>query len=189
MGQLMMVFQHFQGWNNQFNIADPTTQKDIGEAIYFLQDATGKHKGTRVVLVTKPFFDQRTMTFNEQDIFETYMCRVFPEQYKRLRLLATDNDCESCLELINHLIDMYCQEDKDVEEIRKGFEDARRSEWGKHENTTRYVRHKHSSPDKYIQQELKLEEPTRQRMTPEEAKQWLIDHQEDENDRPFGYEW
>lgn len=84
----MAVFDNMDGWDEAFNLADPTVQREVGEALYILQDPKGEKHGFRSFLVTKPFFGKRTMTYNVQRIFERIMELLFPSLYKRMRRLA-----------------------------------------------------------------------------------------------------
>ena len=123
----MSLFEHLYGWRDALNLADPTVDKEVGEAIYFLYDPEGKQKGTRAVHVTKPFFGNWTQDENVQHLLERFVCLVFPERYRRLRALAVEEGCSSLLELIDHLIDTHSQ-DSDTREFREQFEDAARAE-------------------------------------------------------------
>ena len=126
----MAVFEHMSGWDEAFNLADPTVQKEIGEAIYFLQDPTGEKQGVRAVHVNKPYFGERTATYNLSIIFEHALQLLAPERHKRLTAMKEEMECESILELFDHLIDIH-RDDADTEEFRQMFEDCQRHDWGK----------------------------------------------------------
>ena len=128
MEQAMSIFEHLEGWKNAFNLADTTTQPSITEATYYLRDPD--KKGVRGVHVEIPFMGQWTQTYNIQEILEQTICLLMPERYKRLRLLAVDNNCSSILQLVDMLIDEHSK-DADVAVMRQGFEDANRSDYGK----------------------------------------------------------
>lgn len=128
MERAMAIFEHMVGWANALNLADPTVAKEIDEAIYFLT-AKGK-EGTRAVYVQRPFMGDWRQNENVQMILEQFLCRLFPERYRRLRLLAIDMECNSVLELVDSLIDTHSK-DADLRELRKTFEDANRSESGR----------------------------------------------------------
>lgn len=130
MEQAMAIFEHLSGWRDALNWADPTVQMEVGEAVYFMQDALGKKKGTRAVHVEKPFMGHWTQTENVQQILERVLCLLLPERYQRLRLLAVDMDCSSVLEMIDQLIDRHGSEAA-IQAVRKEFEDANRSEYGR----------------------------------------------------------
>lgn len=129
MEQAMSIFEHMEGWRDAMNHADPTTRRIIGEAIYFLFDEDGKKNGCRAVHVTKPFFGNWSEDMNIQHILERVLCLLFPERYRRLRMLAVDMECSSMLELFDKLIDHHAK-DSDVATFRELFEDADRSEFG-----------------------------------------------------------
>lgn len=141
----MAIFEHMTGWAGSMNFAEPTGEKRISEAIYFL--TSPKKKGCRAVLVTLPFFDKMNQTENVQIIVERTIELVCPELYRRLRLLAAEHNIQSILDMIYRLID-YHSTDSDTEEIRKTFEDALRAENNKPvAYGERTKRKKHYTPD------------------------------------------
>lgn len=145
MERAMAIFEHMTGWAGCMNFAEPTGDKRISEAIYFL--TSPKKKGSRAVLVTLPFFGKRGQTENVQRIVERTMELVCPERYRRLRLLADEHNCQSILNMIDRLID-YHSTDSDTEEMRKMFEDALRAENNKPvAYGERTKRKKHYTPD------------------------------------------
>lgn len=140
----MTVFEHCEGWANNFNLADPTTDPEITEATYYLRDK--RKKGVRVVHVEKPFFEQWTQTWNVQQILEKFLCLTFPQLYRRLRFIAVCRDCNSILELLYKMVtEMESEENK--REFLKPFEDAERSEWGKTPLTQPYKIHHRKTTD------------------------------------------
>ena len=153
MEKAMSIFEHMEGWANALNLADPTVQKIIGEATYFVYDPEGKKKGCRAIHVTKPFFGNWEQNFNIQEILERTICLLMPERYSRLRKLAVDKECSSIVELIDTLIDEHSQ-DEDVKFFREAFEDAERSDYGKQPWQQPFKRHLHKDP--YFQ-ELNLQ--------------------------------
>jgi hypothetical protein len=131
--RLMQTFEHMEGWTQAFNIADPTVQRDIGEAIYIMQDREGKKRGVRAfrsVRVTKPIFKERHISFNVQEIVERVIEVCNAPLYRKLRSIAIDKDCNSIMELLITIADEYANE-SDAAEIRQTFEDANRSEYGR----------------------------------------------------------
>jgi len=153
MEKAMSIFEHMEGWANALNLADPTVQKTIGEATYFVYDPEGKKKGCRAIHVTKPFFGNWEQNINIQEILERTICLLMPERYSRLRKLAVDKECSSIVELIDTLIDEHSQ-DEDVKFFREAFEDAERSDYGKQPWKQPFKRHLHKDP--YFQ-ELNLQ--------------------------------
>ena len=147
MEKAMSIFEHMEGWRDALNLADPTVEKIVGEAIYFLYDEEGKKKGARGVHVVKPFFGNWTEDENIQHIIERVFCLLIPEHYRRLRLLAVELGCSSQLELLDYFIDHFSKE-ADLRELRRDFEDADRAENGRplaYGQRTR--RKKHQSPN------------------------------------------
>ena len=142
--QAMAAFEHCEGWNENFNLADPTTDPEITEATYYLRDKD--KKGARVVHVEKPFFGQWTQTYNVQQILEKFLCLTYPQLYRRMRFIAVAKDCNSILELLYKVVtEMESEENK--REFREPFEDAERSEWGKTPLTQPYKIHHRRTVD------------------------------------------
>lgn len=132
MERAMFIFEHLNGWANAFNLADPTVEPEIVSATYYMGDPS--KIGVHAVHVERPMLKELSeewmQTINVQDILEQTICLLMPERYKRLRQLAVDMDCTSILELIDTLIDEHSK-DSDIAEVRQGFEDANRSDFGK----------------------------------------------------------
>lgn len=150
MEQLMSIFEHMEGWKDAFNLADANTERQIDEAVYFMT-ANGK-KGTRAVMVHRPYFGNWTETYNVQHILERMIEVLFPERYRRLRALAVDMDCNSLLELLDIMIDAHTVEQVN-RELRKDFEDCNRHEYGKPiEYGQRTKRKHHKGVDMYDKQ-------------------------------------
>lgn len=150
MEQLMSIFEHMEGWRDAFNLADANTERQIDEAVYFMT-ANGK-KGTRAVMVHRPYFGNWTETYNVQHILERMIEVLFPERYRRLRALAVDMECNSLLELLDIMIDAHTVEQVN-RELRKDFEDCNRHEYGKPiEYGQRTKRKHHKGVDMYDKQ-------------------------------------
>lgn len=144
MEKAMATFENCEGWKNNFNLADPTTNPEIAEATYYLRDAN--KKGVRVVHVEKPFFKEWTQTWNVQQILEKFLCLTFPQLYKRLRYIAVCRQCASIFELLISVVtELESEENK--RELREPFEDANRSEWGKTPMTQPYKIKHHRTVD------------------------------------------
>lgn len=158
MEKAMSIFEHMDGWAKALNLADPSVQKKIGEATYFIYDPDGNKKGTRAVHVTTPYFGDWSETYNIQDILERTICLLMPERYKRLRQLAVDKECKNVVELIDVLIDEHSK-DADIAFFREAFEDANRSEWGKKPHEGMPYRRRHEKhPDMFEQENIKNNE-------------------------------
>lgn len=130
MERVMQVFDHLKSWQKTFNLADATVQREVGEAIYFLQEPKGKKQGVRAVHVTKPYFGERTQTVNVQEIFDRTVRLMFPDRYDRLHKMRVEMDCNSLLDMIDQLLEEH-QREQDSEELRQMFEDCNRHEWGR----------------------------------------------------------
>ena len=142
----MSIFEHLKGWTGAFNLADPSADPKIIEATYYLGDTS--KTGVRAVHVERPMLleldSQWTQTINIQQILEQTICLLMPERYRRLRILAYDNECSSILQLIDMLIDEHSK-DGDLREIRQSFEDANRSEYGRQPAESPYKRKHHKT--------------------------------------------
>lgn len=148
MEQAMSIFDHMVGWKGQMNLATPNGEKAVTEATYYV-GAEGK-EGVRAVHVSTPFMGEAVETVNVQEILERTICLLMPQRYMRLRRLAVDMDCNSILQLIDTLIDENSKE-ADVKELRQGFEDANRSEFGRKPWEQPFKRHHHRTPDSVAQ--------------------------------------
>ena len=141
MSLLMSAFEHMDGWNGAFNLADTTADKQIDEAIYFLTAA--ERRGARAIMVHRPFFGNWTETSNVQIILERVIEVLMPERYRRLRMLAVDMECNSILELIDRMIDAHTI-DQLEQNFRSAFEDCQRTDSGKtfaYGNKTKSLHH------------------------------------------------
>ena len=128
MSLLMSAFEHMDGWNGAFNLADTTADKHIYEAIYFLTAAD--RRGARAIMVHRPYFGNWTETSNVQMILERVIEVLMPERYQRLRMIAIEMQCNSVLELIYRTIDEHFI-DHQEQSFRREFEDAGRTDAGK----------------------------------------------------------
>lgn len=147
--QLMTVFEHLEGWSQAFNLADPTTEKNIYEAVYFL---TGRNKkGARAVLVHRPFFGNWNETVNIQDILARTIEVVMPERYRRMKRLSIVMDC-TIVELIDRLLDDAESEQARCE-FREPFEDCARHDFGKAVEYGQRTRRKHKKGIEMFEQQ------------------------------------
>lgn len=127
MEQMMTVFEHMDGWQGAFNLADPTPDRAIDEAVYIMTGT--KRRGARAIMVSRPFFGDWKETSNIQHILERVIEVLCPERYRRLRALAIEMDCSSILELIDVMIDAHTIEALNAQ-YRKEFEDNARHDYG-----------------------------------------------------------
>lgn len=133
MERAMSIFEHMVGWADSLNIADPTVQKEIAQAVYIFQDADGKKKGFRATMVSKPWMGVWDETSNVMDIFERIFNICMPELYMKLFRARILLDCERVTEVINLLCDAQIIEHLN-EEYRRDFEDAARADNGREVN-------------------------------------------------------
>jgi hypothetical protein len=126
----MAIFEHMTGWADALNLADPTVNKEVVQAVYIFQDADGEKKGFRATMVNKPFFDKWTQTDNVMDIFERIFNICMPELYMKLFRARIILGCERVSEVINMLADAEVIMHLNGE-LRQEFEDAARMDNGK----------------------------------------------------------
>ena len=159
MERAMSMFEHMVGWADALNLADATVQKEIAEAVYILQDAEGKKKGNRVVMVRKPWMGDWEETANVMTIFERIFNVCMPELYMKLYRAKVLLDCESVTEVINLLCDAEVVEEMNAE-YRREFEDASRAENGREYKYSARTKGKyHRTPDSVaVDQRLKFED-------------------------------
>ena len=175
MEQLMTIFEHMEGWKDAFNLADATPDRQIDEAIYFL--TAEDRKGSRAVMVHRPFFGNWTETVNVQRILERVIEVLLPERYWRLRNLAREMDCGSILELLDRMLDFHTVETLN-EQFRKDFEDCNRSDFGKpieYGQRTKRKHHKGVEMFEDVQLPIRFTEEDKQTADREasDAKDWL----------------
>ena len=130
MERAMSIFEHMVGWADALNLADPTVNKEVAQAVYIFQDADGENKGFRATMVNKPFFEQWTQTENVMDIFERIFNICMPELYMKLFRARIILGCERVSEVINMLADAEVIMHLNGE-LRQEFEDAARMDNGK----------------------------------------------------------
>lgn len=186
MEKMMSVFEHMIGWDNAFNLADPTPDRTIEEAVYLL---TGTHrKGARAVMVSRPIFGDWNETSNIQTIIERMIEVICPERYRRLRALAVEMECSSILELLDVMIDAHTIEALNAQ-YRKDFEDNARHDYGREVEYGQRTKRKHrKSIDDMEQTTIKFS-PEDVPDLPElkhEAGDWLSENMDF---RPHGEDW
>ena len=129
MERAMSIFEHMAGWADALNLADPTVQKEIEEAVYILQDPTGEKKGLRATMIRKPWMGIWDQDENVMHIFEQLLHVLMPELYMKLLRARIILECESVTEVLNTLVDadVICHLN---DEYRREFEDAGRMDNG-----------------------------------------------------------
>ena len=145
--KVMAMYEHMIGWEDNFNLADPSAKPQIAEATYYMTDQNGK-KGVRVMHVERPIMGKWTQNFNVQQILDKFLGFAFPQLYKQLRYIAGCRECATILELLIEVVtELEAEEDKKM--MKSLFEDAERSEWGKHMHDTPPKRRKNVTPDMF----------------------------------------
>ena len=126
----MAVFEHGIGWEDNFNLGDPSAKPEIVEATYYMVDKNGK-KGVRIMHVERPFFGKWTQNFNIIQIFELLFCRAFPQLYKRWRMIAACRNCVNIIEVLTEVVtELEAEEAK--KELLEDLQDNDRGDFGQH---------------------------------------------------------
>jgi hypothetical protein len=145
--QAMSIFEHMTGWADSLNLADPTAQKEVAQAVYLLQDADGEKKGFRAVMVDKPWMGIWEQTANVMTIFERLFNVLMPELYLKMYRAKIILGCNNVSEAINVLCDAEVLERFNAQ-YREEFEDAARADNGKQYDYGRKAKSKqHRTPD------------------------------------------
>ena len=164
MERAMSIFEHMTGWADALNLADPTVQKEIAQAVYIFQSAPDTpRKGFRAKMVSKPFMDIWEEDSNVMHIFERIFNICMPELYMKLFRARIMLECETVSEVINMLCDAQIIEQLN-EGYRREFEDAARADNGKgyaYGNKTKGLQHR--TPDSVAQdQRIKFDDYDRE---------------------------
>lgn len=126
MERAMNIFEHLSGWNKDgVSFANLAADPEVTEAIYII--GSPRQKGTRVVLVERPFMGQYQEEVNLQRIFERIICTTYPDRYRQLRRLSVRRGSQSLLDTLDALI-ADAIADEDNEDIRRQFEDTNHME-------------------------------------------------------------
>lgn len=159
MERAMSLFEHLVGWADALNLADPTVNKEVCQAVYIFQDADGKKKGFRAKLVDRPFCGMWTEDSNVMHIFERILNICMPELYMKLLRARIVLDCKSISEVLNVLSDAEVIMPLNGE-LRQDFEDAARADNGRgyaYGQKTKGLQHR--TPDSLAQdQRLKFDD-------------------------------
>jgi hypothetical protein len=126
----MTTFEHMTGWADALNLADPTVQKEVAQAVYIFQDADGDRKGFRATMVDKPWMGVWKQTENVMEIFERIFNVCMPELYMKMVRAKIILGCDRVSEVINRLADAEIIMQLNGE-LRQDFEDAARADNGR----------------------------------------------------------
>ena len=193
MERAMSIFEHMTGWADALNLADPTVQKEVAQAVYIFQDEDAKKRGFRAVMVSKPFMGIWEEDQNVMHIFERIFNICMPELYMKLFRARIILECETVSEVINRLCDAEIIEQMNAD-YRRDFEDANRTDGGKTINygaKTKGLQHR--SPDSLaIDQRIRFDDFDRETANNEtqdcEGKNRQTDTPPD-GIRPYDVEW
>ena len=143
--RIISIFEHLEGWQNAFNLADHTATPEICEAFYVLK-AKGR-KGFRMIHVERPWFDgvaNWKQTENIQVMLERFFNILIPEKYMKLRRLSAEMAIDSQLDLLDYMIETHLA-DTYNQQYREQFEDAARAEnnrpveYGRKTKSTKHI--------------------------------------------------
>lgn len=147
MERAMSIFEHMVGWADAMNLADPTLNAEIAQAVYILQDADGKNRGFRAKMVSKPFMGIWEETSNVQQIFERIFNICLPELYMKMFRVKVVMGLNTITEAVNVMADASIIEYLN-EESRREFEATTRTDTGKdYQYGARTKAHGRRTPD------------------------------------------
>lgn len=185
--QAMSIFEHMVGWKDAYNLADPTIEREVCEAVYITCDSEGKKHGFRASLVRKPFFGVWDETNNVVTIYERMTEVLLPDIYRKLMLMAIDLNCKSIVELLHVMIDAQTMRELNGE-LRKDFEDASKTDNGRdYIYGQRKKPKQHRTPDSLASdQRIKFDDYD---ATTTDRQLSSDDMADDMGFRPHGVEW
>ena len=158
MERAMSIFEHMVGWANALNLADPTVNKEVAQAVYIFQDGGDpeqpdkqRKQGFRAKMVSKPFMGIWEEDSNVMHIFERIFNICLPELYMKLFRAKIILECNSVTEVINTLVDAEVIAKMDLShEVRQEFEEAGRVDNGKgYKYGNKAKAKQHRTPDSY----------------------------------------
>jgi hypothetical protein len=168
------------GWADALNLADPTVNKEVAQAVYIFQDADGQKKGFRATMVNKPFMGIWEEDSNVMHIFERIFNICMPELYMKLFRARILLECETVSEVINMLCDAQIIEQLNAG-YRQDFEEAARTDSGKtyaYGKKTKGLQHR--SPDSIARdQRIKFDDYDRE-VADYEVQDWDGEHRQTE---------
>lgn len=132
---MLHTFQMQPGMKEAFSLADPSADPYIYGALYFLR-SDGKG-GERCLYVGDAFFGDFKTDLNPERILDRVMTAALPNVYRALMEIARDEECTTTLEVIDILCRQW-HERNDV--IHDGFDDNKRSDFGRPIDYTKYTR-------------------------------------------------
>ena len=143
----MSVFEHLIGWKDAYNLADPTIDREVCEAIYITCDKEGKKHGFRAHYMQKPWMGEWIQTDNITDIFNRVVEVLLPDINWKLRQLAREMGAANLVEMLHILIDADTIRDLNGE-VRRECADAARADNGRvYEYGARTKAKQYRSPD------------------------------------------
>ena len=169
------------GWNQAFNFADVTKQKQVAQVILILEQPG--RDGYGAVLINRPLMPNTKpyMTYCVDEILERITEVSMKGLYQELRDIGSELESESMRETLFTLCDSYkiAKMDRDMQDelpqLGNYSDFGRAIEYGK-----RTKRKKHLTPDS-IQQHIVFGDDDRE-TSDMEAKDWEGEHKGDSDD-------
>lgn len=134
----MSIMDHMQGWKDAVNFSEHGSDMSLYAWVGFF--GRKDCKGLRGVMCEDTgFFGEWRQTVNVQHIFEAVLNWLYPERYKKMRILAARYGLTSQLDLLDRMLDKEL-EGTDTDGIREEFEDCARTDYGQKATDHKYKR-------------------------------------------------
>ena len=180
MSLLLDMLKVDAGWNQAFNFADVTKQKQVAQMILILEQPG--REGFGVVMINRPFIAGKKpyMTYCVDEILERATEVTMKGLYQELRDIGNDLGTESMRETLMKLIEDYRKHSLRLQFKDEGPQLGNYSDFGRAiEYGQRTKRKKHVSPDD-IQTHIVFGDDDRE-IADYEVKDWEGEHRQTED--------
>lgn len=154
----MHIFEDMDGWRRAISLATDTQEAGVTEAFYILQ--AKKAEGWRIAWVGRPMLDGDSehweASYNIQFILERFIELADPALYKRLRMIAVEEETESLYALLLKIVDIHHSrfindaDFRNEQELRSQFENNNWHQGAKDfTSTDHYKRHHMKTIDSF----------------------------------------
>lgn len=154
----MHIFEDMEGWSRAVSLATDSQEAGVTEAFYILQ--AKKAEGWRIAWVGRPILDGDSehweASYNIQFILERFIELADPALYKRLRLIAVEEETESLYALLLKIVDIHHSrfindaDFRNEQELRAQFENNNWHQGARDfTSTDHYKRHHMKSMDSF----------------------------------------
>lgn len=147
----MHIFEDMDGWRRAISLATDSQEVGVTEAFYILQ--AKKAEGWRIAWVGRPMLEGDSehweASYNIQFILERFIELADPALYRRLRLIAVEENMESMYALLLKIVDIHHSRfinDADFaneQQIREQFENNRWHQGAKDFTSTEHYKRHH----------------------------------------------